>query len=460
MSFSDDIRLLLREKELSCAALGELLSVDEGVVSSWELGTQLPDKAELCLLREHFPEAELPAEVYNLKIEEAEAKAGFKCNRRRWLKRQIVYCIILLVAGIAFKCTGIDSAATIAFMMTFVFLAICLSPLAPLAKQNRKKLELFSRSRFEYCVFEDRVSISTWEEGKRVSEQSYFYGDAAFCLRTDKLLLPYFYNSYLIIPLRAVAADSVLLSAFDPKTVKQRGNEKTKASKTLRIISIILLVMSIVALPIGALIIVGALMEAPTEIISVMILVCSVPVISMVYGLILAFLGKREGRKNTLVAAAVILILSLTLSYGSRYVPQYEVADDGPQFEVVEAKIEAALGTDIPQPDASELYYYNVAYDDFFVYYYGYLYFNQDDVSAIIEATDEFWLDYVPNSLKGICEDTDMLNAYDTYLFYNMDSGERNTLPAESGQYRFMVFYYRYEYNEMYIAEYDLDYMK
>ncbi len=460
MSFSDDIRLLLREKELSCAALGELLSVDEGVVSSWEIGSKLPDKDELCLLREHFPEAELPAEIYNLKIEEAEAKAGFKCNRRRWLKTQLVFCIIFFVIGIAFKYAGVDTAATVGFIMAFVYLAICLSPLAPLAKQNRKSLELFSRRRFEYCVFRDRVSVTTWEGEKRMSECSYFYDDATFCIRTDKLLLPYFNNSYLIIPLRGIAADSLLLSALDPKTVKQRGNEKTKASKTLRIISIVLLVMSIVALPIGALIIVGALMEAPTEIISVMILVCSVPVISMVYGLIIAFLGKREGRKNTLVAAAVILILSLTLSYGSRYILQFEVADDGPQFEVVEAKIEDALGTDIPQPDASELYYYNVAYDDFFVYYYGYLYFNQDDVSAIIEATDEFWLDYVPNSLKGICEDTDMLSAYDTYLFYNLDSGERNTLPAETGQYRFMVLYYSYEYNEVYIAEYDLDYVQ
>ncbi len=460
MSFSDDIRLLLREKELSCAALGELLSVDESVVSNWEFGTQLPDKDELCQLREHFPETELPAEIYDLKIEEAEAKAGFKCNRRRWLKTQLVFCIIFFVVGIAFKYVGLDTVATVGFIMAFVYLAICLSPLAPLAKQNRKSLDLFSRRRFEYCVFRDRVSVSTWEGEKRMSECSYFYDDATFCIRTDKLLLPYFNNSYLIIPLRGIAEDSLLLSALEAKAVKQRRNERTKASIPLRIISIVLLVMSIVALPIGALIIMGALIEAPTEIISVMILVCSVPVISMVYGLIIAFLGKREGRKNTLVAAAVILILSFTLSYGSRYIPQYEVADDGPQFEVVEAKIEAALGMDISQPYDSDLYYYNDAYDDFFVYYYGYLYFHNNDVYAIKEATDELWLDYVPSSLKGICEDTNVLNAYDAYLFYNMDRGEYNTLPAESGQYRFMVVYCSYEYDEMYIAEYDLNYVQ
>ena len=85
---------------------------------------------------------------------------------------------------------------------------------------------MFSRRRFEYCVFRDRVSVSTWEGEKRMSECSYFYDEATFCIQTDKLLLPYFNNSYLIIPLRGIAADSLLLSVFEAKAVKQRRNER------------------------------------------------------------------------------------------------------------------------------------------------------------------------------------------------------------------------------------------
>lgn len=457
MSFSDDIRRLFREKDLNCITLAEMLSLDENTVSKWELGTELPDKSTLSKLRECFPETELPEELYSFKIENAEAKAGFKFNRQRWLIRNIAFCVLFFVIGLVFKYLDIDAVATVGFIMTFIYIAVTLSPLAPLAKQNKKTLERFSRSRFEYCVFRDRVSISTWEGEKRVSEQGYFYSDATLCLRSDKLLLPYFNNSYLIIPLRAIAADSLLFSALEPKTVKKRRNERIKAPVALRIISIVLLVIGIIAIPIGTLIIVGALLEDPLEIGSVMIMVCAVPAISMVFGLIMAILGKREGRKNVFVASAAILVFCIVLTIGTKHIiPSLDTV--GPPLEEVMAKSEAALGVDLPEADESELYYYNVEYNDFFVYYYGYIYFDEGEALAIKDASDELWLDHVPSSLKGICEEVEILDYYDSFIFYNMDNGEHNKLPSESGQYRFMVLYLDTEYDEMYIAEYDLDY--
>lgn len=48
----------------------------------------------------------------------------------------------------------------------------------------------------------------------------------------------------------------------------------------------------------------------------------------------------------------------------------------------------------------------------------------------------------------------------DYYLLYNIDLKELNTVPAETGVYRFLAVIYSTESNSMRIIEYDVNYVK
>ena len=49
---------------------------------------------------------------------------------------------------------------------------------------------------------------------------------------------------------------------------------------------------------------------------------------------------------------------------------------------------------------------------------------------------------------------------YDCVLFYNVDTGEFNTVPKENGTYKFYFIGYQSEPNIMQINEYDVEYVK
>ena len=98
----------------------------------------------------------------------------------------------------------------------------------------------------------------------------------------------------------------------------------------------------------------------------------------------------------------------------------------------------------------------------------GYIYSVSDvyfDDTAVEEfeqqlASDEKWLPSVPNALVGIISSMSNYGSYDYILIYNVDTSEFNTLPRESGTFRFINILYSSEDNKMQIIEYSIDYAK
>lgn len=60
----------------------------------------------------------------------------------------------------------------------------------------------------------------------------------------------------------------------------------------------------------------------------------------------------------------------------------------------------------------------------------------------------------------GITSPMNDSGIYDYVLIYNVDTFEYNTLPSNSGNFRFINILYKVKDNTMLIVEYDIDYVK
>ena len=97
-----------------------------------------------------------------------------------------------------------------------------------------------------------------------------------------------------------------------------------------------------------------------------------------------------------------------------------------------------------------------------YIYYTSDIYFENSAVADFEKqlAKDNKWLSSVSNYLIGITSPMNDYGFYDYVLVYNVDTAEYNTLPNDSGKYRFINILYRLEENQMKIVEYDIDYVK
>ncbi len=69
------------------------------------------------------------------------------------------------------------------------------------------------------------------------------------------------------------------------------------------------------------------------------------------------------------------------------------------------------------------------------------------------------WLKTISNNMLEITSSYAQSIAFDYTLIYNIDTSEYNTLPSDSGMYRFINLLYDSDLNQMKIVEYELDYV-
>lgn len=458
MSFCDDIRILLHEKELSCGELSAMLSLDEARVSCWESGAALPDGDSLCKLRELFPDVQLPIELYSFTLDEQEVGDYFRFFSRKAVKRNLLYALLFLALGLFGRFADIPFIGYISVFLIAFYILLSISVLSRNAKGKKATVESFRSRLFEYCIYPEHLSVTLWDGERCYSCSTYRYSEAKDCRRTDKYIFPLFSNGALIIPIGAIAADSMLHRVFDPKAVRAG----VKGHRSLKTISLILTMLSIIAFLVGmALIILSHLQYIAPINLSTTLVVAFLPGASLIFGLVTLLTGRREGRIASFAGSLVIFLLALiSVLLPSPDIYENHVDPGVPGAEELLGTAEKALGTELPQPYNYNIYEYGDYYGECYLYYYGYIGFDLRDTVPFELNMDENWMDYVPSELKVLCDDVEVLGYYDSFILINLDSGELNTLPQKDGTYRFMALYYSHEYSELYVAEYDVFYSK
>ena len=89
--------------------------------------------------------------------------------------------------------------------------------------------------------------------------------------------------------------------------------------------------------------------------------------------------------------------------------------------------------------------------------------FFEDSAVEVFEkelSENNKWLKTISNNMLGITSSYAQSLAFDYTLIYNIDTSEYNTLPSDSGMYRFINLLYDSDLNQMIIVEYELDFVK
>lgn len=458
MSFCDDIKTLLREQKLSRGDLAERLETDESCICRWEEGLSLPDAHSLSRLRELFPQAELPEELYSFRLGEKEVRDYFNYFSKKTVKNNALFCLIFFLIALAGIATDISGTKYVAFVGIFIYILLTLSVISRNSKGKKETLERFQSKDFEYGIHSEYVCVTLWDEGSRCSFSSYNYSDAKACRLTKDYIFPLFTTGGLIIPRSAIAPSSLLLSRLDPKTVAAR----TKGHKALKTVSLVLLILSILAFIAGVVLMsLSSAYIIPPIGLPLTLTVGFFPLATMVFGIVMSVLGRSEIRSAAIIGSILFILLVFINACSPNPVLHESHSDPGaPTAEELIAKAEAAIGTDFPEAVYYDIYKYDDYYMNCYLHHYGYLEFSSPDALKFEETMGDEWMDSVPAEFKVLCDDLEILGYYDSFILCNLDSDEINLLPEEDGTYRFMSVYYDSIYSELYIAEYDVFYVK
>lgn len=122
-----------------------------------------------------------------------------------------------------------------------------------------------------------------------------------------------------------------------------------------------------------------------------------------------------------------------------------------------------AIDIDIPEYDrivTQEIDSGRDSSDPLYVWYTSDIYFSEYESRdfEVLFSKDGGFLREMPTELTGLASPSVYLGSFDYVLLYNVDTGQYNAYPEESGVYRMILLGYNFKGKHLYIAEYNLDY--
>lgn len=487
MTIGENIQYHRKRLGLSQEELGQRMHLSRQMISLWEKNQTVPTVDNLLLLREIFrvsvdellgavpseeassveaetvfPKEEIPLEHYVALLNEADLEETHLLRIRRRSILPVISMLILFFLAFGMFLSG-DVLPGLFVSPAFVIVLVSFLRRRSMERKTWqvKKAELLA-SRYEFALYTDRMTVCLDREDLRYRSDSLHQ---LVHVRYDQVKIIASGANYLVylkeekepyyLPKLLVPADSLLLSCA-PVSYDPPKNDFGFLWKTF---SIILMIASILSIFLAMSLVVKTFEDNLNTVGEMwrFFLVTPIPLCSIAYSLIL----RRNGYawlKNLIVGGIMLTILCIfgcfTFIFGNFYSDAEEVV----------LRVEQTLEMDLPEVRRSQTIKYESGEESSRtdgLYYSSDVYFTND--TAEFEAqidSDPRWLTELPSELKGISSVLDMSIRYDYALIYNLDTGECNSLPTESGSYRFLSLYYTQGNCKLLIREYEIEYVQ
>ncbi len=473
MTVGEKIQKYRKNLGLSQEELGQKLLVSRQTISLWEKGQTVPTIDNLMRLSEIFEisideiinsenkeeNAEIqPNESYRFTFSKQELNEIYRLQRRSIYKRPIiftVFCVLMIVFFI--ESSAPDVMIGFVFGMLLIGVASHIKGIRAYGRAWKNSTERICKSTYVYEIFEDYIGVNIYRENEKIRESKCFFEDIEQIQQFGKWLFLQFGGQSFIIR----KSDLKENSAFYSFMYKNPSRTMEKPiNNTWKVLSIILFVASLLSIFV-ALVLVGIVSNANKLFVENMwlfFLFAPIPIASLVLGFMLKAKGYKY-KKNTI---AGIIMAALLCIYGSFSFIFANVYDHGD--EPID-RAEQIIGIDIPEHKQISTQDWTKGTQSVsrgYIYFTSDIYFESLTVEVFEKQlkNDDKWLSSVPNDLIGITSPMSDYGFYDYVLVYNVDTSEYNTLPNDSGKYRFINILYRLEDNQMKIVEYDIDYVK
>lgn len=317
--------------------------------------------------------------------------------------------------------------------------------------------ERVSQTIYSYDFYDNHFHIVTHRNEEKVKDDIINFSELKNITDIGNVFILQTASSAYIIRKSDLNSDSILFSEY----WKKRANAvPQKATGLWGIVSWGFCLGSYLSI-FGALVVESELSQANhlfTENMWVFFLFLPIPIVSIIIG---SFLKKKGLKYKKNIIAGIIMSIFLSI-YGSMAFISGDFYDHSEDYVL---KVEDYVNIDIPEAKQintkdwtdstssssreESLYECDIYFDDIQV--------NEFEKQI---KTDEKWLIAVPSELMGILSLWCSHQSYDCTLIYNVDTGEYNTLPAETGTYHFICIGYWEDENKMNIVEYNLEFVK
>lgn len=476
MTIGEKLQYYRKKSGLSQEELGQKLLVSRQTVSLWENGQTMPTIDNLIRLKDIFgvtvdeilseeapaeeeTEAAVP-ESYAFTFSEDEISYISKSSLKKQRKITIGFCIaviaiffISIVNGSkgAFITVGLTAISVIALLLFFAYRTN--------KKAFKKSNKQVIKNTYHYEVGEKGIRVRVVRDGECKFFFDIDYTDVKSVTEYGDFIVIVYDNRSYILRKTELRQDSPLWQFLQthPSKKKQKPpmDKWQKLSLTLFVLSILTIWFSLFAVAIATGI--NGMFESNMWLFFLFI---PIPVASIIVGFYLKPKGYKV-LKNIVAGFIMTGVLCLYGSFCFMFDGFYSHDDTGIK------KIESLAGIDIPDYRQVNTHDWSKGEQSLgtereYVCYVSSVLFDQikvEDFEKQLENNKK-WIDSVPSKLVGVMSTLSAYDHYDYVMVYNVDTGEFNTAPKESGTYRFINVSYSVSQNEMQIVEYDIQYVE
>lgn len=473
MTTGEKIQMYRKRLDLSQEELGQKLLVSRQTISLWEKDQTAPTIDNLIRLRKVFGtsideilgcedaqqnDEAPPNEVYSFTFSREELNEIYRLQRRSIYKRPVIFtllCVLMIVFFIGSSAP--DIMIGFAFGIFLIGTVSHIKGIRAYSKAWKNSIELICKSTYEYKVFENYISVDIYRENEKIRESKCFFTDIEQIQQFGKWLFLQFGGQSFIIRKSDLNENSAFYSYMykNPSKIAEKP-----LHNRWKILSILLFVASLLSI-FAAIALVTEISNKNHLFIEntwLFFLLTPVPISSIVFGFVLKSKNYKY-KKNIIVGIIMTVLLCIYGSFSFIFTNVYDHSDE----PIIRA--EQTIGIDIPEHKQITTQDWTKGTQSVsrgYIYSTSDIYFDNSAVESFEQhlATEDKWLSSVSNDLIGITSPMNDYGIYDYVLVYNVDTAEYNTLPNNSGKYRFINILYRLEENQMEIVEYDIDYVK
>lgn len=469
MTIGERIQMHRKNKGLSQEDLAQKLYVSRQTVSQWETDQTVPSVDNIYRLKEVLDvsfdeilsdekiekeetEEEKPLEEYVNVSTWEEMKFAFGKAQKFDIKKFILLVAFFVGYGI-FSIYVEDFGVALGFIAGMLLLVVVYAwSVYKVRLKTKKEMAKNGESwKQEYKLYTDRLEILLYDKDKIVSIDIIKREDVQAFYEDEKYYAFQARNQLFTIKRNLVEKESYFYNFI------YKSPDTEKDSKSIqKIISVLLIIVSILS-PVFGFMLDGYKSDYFDDVTSangwMLLLFVPIPLISVLYGIYLK--KKHIKNKGNITVGVMILAFLCIVGISSFNMTDYYYSDIS-RLTRWEEKIEVdfpdngEIVTSVNDADMEEISGF---------YQISVVRFSEEERKFFMKeiSSDERWVrDFSDNMMP--CFDGGYYDSvFDYNLLYNVTTGEVNTPPERSGEYRFVLFKYLREDGVLEFEEYIID---
>ncbi len=404
-----------------------------------------------------------PIEQYNFSFTKKDGEIFYTEQIKKMIIRTVIISLLILFmsfGNINVHINGnynVFSAAPFFAGILFAYLVIKIPLIIRAVKKCKKASEELDGTVYEYSFYPSYIKIRCSKNEELLRTTNIDFRDIKKFERKGNYIRILANDGYILLKENEIPPESPFLYYINTSPL----TKNLKAQSKFSLASTVLFVLTLLSVFFAAGILFLTIRLSGSPDIGnmwVFFLFTPIPVASFCFGLF----AMKKGYRFTKNIVAGIIIFGLLCAYGSFTFIFKDVMTENPELYL---EAEELTGIDLPEYTSIQTHDWTTGSQNISR---GYI-FETSTVEMTNVTSESFrsrilrddrWLKEIPTMLIGITSDYCTHPYYEYALIYNVDTGEYNTLPSESGTYRFINIVFSAERDSLMVVDYEIEYTK